>query len=224
MQEGAEKEAGTMRSKKEYQIHWATHHDVFPETPEEAVIYEMISEMANDSNSSKFRENITKWMVGLSESQSKHGYDDDTLAIEVKPQNYTRKATKLGGGGNFNDLTWRRHRKYLQDELLILQSGFHFGKLVYIVEFPYVSIAPILEARLQNILPHGDVPKVYDRWGTFKCTDWSSQPHKVRYLSPEFHHYHHDITPCLQQVLQTSPVDSSTIQAKSFISTLDLLL
>lgn len=211
-----------LKTKQEYQIYWATHHDVVATTPEEVIIYDMIDEMANDGNSSKFRENITKWVLGLSESKSKHGYDDDKMAIEVKPQNITREKTKLTGGGNFNDLTWRRHRKYLEDELLILQSGFHHGKLVYIVEFPYASIAPVLEARLQDVLPNGDVPKVYDRWGTFKCQDWGQHPYKVRYLSQDFLQYQQDISKCLREKL-VQQLDESIIQGKMLLSTLNLL-
>lgn len=184
------------------------------------MIYELIAEQANDANSSKFRENITKWMVGLSESQSKHGYDDDVFAIEVKPQNYTG-TTKLGGGGNFNDLTWRRHNKYLQDKLVILQSGFHYGKLLYIVEFPYASIAPALQLRLQNILPQGDVPKIYDRWGTFKSTDWCQQSFTLKYVSPQISQYHAALTPVMYDVMMTGPRDDAPVMCHAVIATLN---
>lgn len=211
-----------MKTKREYQIHWATHQQVIPASPEEQVIYELIAEQANDANSSKFRENITKWMVGLSESHHKHGYDDDVFAIEVKPQNYTG-TTKLGGGGNFNDLTWRRHNKYLHDDALILQSGFHFGKLLYIVAFPYASIAPALELRLQNILPQGDVPKIYDRWGTFKISDWRNAPYTVKYLTPMISQYRDALTSSFHDVLMMGEYDATGVQGTPVRVNLDVL-
>jgi hypothetical protein len=187
----------TVHTKKDYLLHWATTHTVVASTAQETIIYNLIEDMANDVNSSKSRENITKWIVGLSESTKKHGYDDDVLAIDVKPQNYTGKSL-LNGSGNFTDLTWRRHEKYLRDGLVILQSGFYYGKLAYVVEFPYTAIAYHMNNRLMEVLPNGDVPKVYDRWGSFQVKHWANKA-TLKYKSPDITQYASGMTSPLQK-------------------------
>ena len=63
-----------MNNLKDYKLNWtldviSTSMDVKDE-----LIYQLIEETANDSNSSKFREDVTKWVVGLESSNGKHGY------------------------------------------------------------------------------------------------------------------------------------------------------
>jgi hypothetical protein len=122
-------------------------------------------------------------MVGLRPSEGKLGYDDDFAAIEVKPVNYTGKC-KLDGRGNFSDFTWRRHRKYLADNVTMLVSGFNHGKLLYIVEFPYKSISHRIESILQKKFPNGDVKGSYVRTAAFGWNHWTKDTYKVVYLRP----------------------------------------
>lgn len=172
-----------MKTIEEYKLHYALTDVVKPENEAEQIVYGLIEEFANDSNSAKYREDITKLMVGLRPSEGKRGYDDDFEAIEVKPVNYTGNG-KLDGKGNFSDFTWKRHRKYLADNVRMLVSGFNHGKLLYIVEFPYKSVQERIEYVLKNKLPNGDVKGTYVRALTFHWNHWSTHTYKVVYVSP----------------------------------------
>ncbi len=177
--------------KVQFQMEWAKN-EFQPSNEYEILLDELMEEIANDTNSSIYREAITKYEVGLDSSDSKHGYDDDYEAIEVKPQNYRGKS-KVNGSGHFNDMTWRRHYKYLKDEMTILKSGFYYGKLIFIVEFPYTVISNKIESRLKKILPNGDEVRKYDRWGTFTFDDWKDD-FTIRYVSPNINDYKKGMT------------------------------
>ena len=168
---------------EQYKLHYALTDIVTPANEAETVIYDLIEEFANDSNSAKFREDVTKLMVGLRPSEGKLGYDDDHEAIEVKPANYTGKS-KLSGHGNFSDFTWKRHHKYLADNVRMLVSGFNHGKLLYIVEFPYSNLQERIEYMLGRKFPNGDVRGFYLRTASFGWNHWAEGPHSVSYLRP----------------------------------------
>ncbi len=170
-----------MKTAEEYKLHYALNDVVVPVNDTEKVIYDIIQEFANDKNSSKYREDVTKIVVGLRPSEGKKGYDDDFAAIEVKPSNVTDTG-KLDGKGNFSDLTWARHHKYLADDLRMLISGFQNGKLLFIVEFPYTSIKDRVEYILNKKLPNGDIKGTYVRTVAFTYKHWMNQPHKVIFV------------------------------------------
>lgn len=179
-----------MQTLQEYKLHYTLTDDVQVQNPSEALVYELIGEVANDGNSSMFREEITKLMVGLKPSAGKHGYDDDFEAIEVKPANYTGRS-KLDGRGNFSDLTWKRHRKYLKDKVRMLVSGFANGKLLYIVEFPYSALKKRIVHQLVMKLPNGDAVGRYVRNASFNYTHWQDGAYTIRYVRPTLHNYAH---------------------------------
>ena len=172
-----------MKTVEEYKLHYALTDIVEPSDTAEQVIYELIEEFANDSNAAKFREDVTKLMIGLRPSEGKLGYDDDHEAIEVKPVNYTGK-TRLQGQGNFSDFTWKRHRKYLGDNVRMLVSGFNHGKLLYIVEFPYSALQARIEVILHTKFPNGDVRGSYVRTAAFGWNHWIGGQYTVRYVRP----------------------------------------
>jgi len=172
-----------MKTIEDYKLHYALTDIVKPENEAEQVVYELIEEFANDSNSAKFREDVTKLMVGLRPSEAKLGYDDDHEAIEVKPVNYTGKG-KLQGQGNFSDFTWKRHRKYTTDNVKMLVSGFNHGKLLYIIEFPYKALTDRIEYILNMKFPNGDVRGSYVRNASFGWNHWSTGQYKVVYVCP----------------------------------------
>lgn len=171
----------------EYKLNWCL--DRVPEkvSPYEAIIYSLLEEMGNDSNSAKLREDITKIIVGLQPSEGKHGYDDDFEAIEVKPKNFTGK-TKLNGGGQFTDFTWKRDQKYSNDKVTMLVSGFYWGRLVFVVEFPYESLREKIKSQLERILPEGDIPNRYVRSASFSYLDWKDD-FVLKYISPKLDSY-----------------------------------
>ena len=98
------------------------------------IIYSLVEKQANDLNSSTFREDISLRLIGYKNSSGKLGYDGfDTSAnrqLEVKPKNFTGKS-KLSGQGNFTDYTWKRLQKYTDDNVKMVVSGFHYGKIAY---------------------------------------------------------------------------------------------
>lgn len=177
-----------MKRLQQYKLKWTL--DKMPRSidKKDKVIFQLIAETANDANSSKLREDVTKWMVGLESSESKHGYDDDFSAIEVKPKNYTGH-TKLNGGGQFTDFTWKRDKKYAKDKVNMLVSGFCYGKLVFIVEFPYKTIRNRIRKQLSRILPNGDKTNRYVRSASFSYLDWKDSDFNIRFLSPKMEDY-----------------------------------
>lgn len=167
---------------RSYKMNWAMGNVPHLNDSKDELIYQLIEETANDSNSSKFREDVTKWIIGLEASDGKHGYDDDFEAIEVKPKNFTGK-TKLNGGGQFTDFTWKRDEKYFNDNVVMLASGFYHGKLVFVVEFKYSDIRSKIQSQLSRILPDGDTPNRYVRSASFSYLDWKDS-FELKYLSP----------------------------------------
>jgi hypothetical protein len=158
---------------------------------EEKIIYSLIDEFANDKNSSKFREDVTKLMVGKQPSNSKLGYDDDTDPIEVKPANFTGEGNKLNGKGNFSDFTWSRHKKYLNDKVIMLVSGFYKGKLLFIIEFSYDALTDKVEERLNKKLPNGDQKGIYVRSLNFTYKNWQNSTFVIKYMHPDINNFKH---------------------------------
>jgi hypothetical protein len=185
---------------KEYKLNWAL--DTLPTEldSKDELIYQLIEETANDTNSSKFREDVTKWMVGLEISEGKRGYDDDFQPIEVKPKNYTGKS-KLNGGGTFSDFTWRRDKKYSDDGCIMLISGFCYGKLVFVVQFDYKTLQPKIQRQLESHLPDGDKPSRYVRSASFSYLDWKDD-FELKYISPNFDDFKGSFTSGLYQLLK----------------------
>jgi len=177
-----------MKTIEEYKLHFSLEDNITPVDDTERVIYGLIEEFANDKNSSKFREDVTKIMVGLRPSEGKLGYDDDFDAIEVKPVNITGK-DKLNGKGSFSDLTWARHKKYIKDNLRMLISGFQHGKLLFIIEFPYKSIQERMETLLKKKLPNGDVKNTYVRAAAFNYVHWKDENFNVKFIRPNIVKY-----------------------------------
>jgi hypothetical protein len=185
---------------KSYKLNFALNSVPTSLTDEESLIYNLIEESANDSNSSKFREDVVKWMVGLETSESKLGYDDDFHAIEVKPKNFTGK-NKLNGGGQFNDFTWARHEKIISDDATLLSAGFSYGKLIFIVEFKYSTIQDKIHTHLNKILPTGDVTNRYVRSASFSYLDWKDS-FELKYISPNFESFKNTMVAGLYKILK----------------------
>lgn len=177
-----------MKTLQEYKLQYALEDEIAQTEGTEVIIYQLLEESANDTNSSRYREEITKLIVGRTLSERKHGYDDDVEAIEVKPANFTGKS-KLLAGGNFSDLTWKRHAKYLEDNLTMLVSGFSKGKLLFVVKFPYVALEKRMTALLEKHLPNGDLPSRYVRNASFTYKHWSEQPYHICYVRPTITKY-----------------------------------
>lgn len=177
-----------MKTLEQYKLEFALNDKMTAKNGSEKLILELIEEVANDRNSSMFREDVTKLMVGLKPSKSKLGYDDDFEAIEVKPVNFTGGG-KLDGKGNFSDFTWKRHHKYLKDNVRMLVSGFSNGKLLFIAEFPYKTLQDRIVHILKSKLPHGDMKGVYVRNAAFNYKHWMGGPYTIKYVRPNIGDY-----------------------------------
>jgi hypothetical protein len=165
--------------------------DTVPDNLDEkdTIIYELISEAANDDNSSKFREDITLDTCGYDSSPGKLGEDGIDPAngrkIEVKPQNGHNKNNrkkKLSGGGQFTDFTHQRIQKYKNDDILMVVSGFYGGKLKFIVQFDFTSplFLEHITRKVCKALPDGDESSRYCRSAGFGWNQWKHANHLQR--------------------------------------------
>ena len=187
----------------EYKKAFALDYDISHYDAKDMLIHDLLAEQANDSNSSMFREDITNIMSGRQASKGKHGYDHDTLNIEIKPKNFTGKS-KLNAGGQFTDFTWARDAKYSKDNVTMSVSGFNHGKLVFILEFDYNH--PTFRARIQEqlrrLLPNGDEKNRYVRSASFTFNHFKDAPIDVKYISPDISKHQHCIVGPLYNYLK----------------------
>ena len=177
---------------KEYKLNYTL--DTIPDNldKKDSIIYDLLHETFNDSNSSKFREDATNYISGREASAGKHGYDVDNENIEIKPKNYLGK-NKLDCGGQFTDFTWSRHKKYQNDNVVMSVSGFNHGKVVYVLEFDYnhPTFIKRIEHQLLMKLPNGDIPTEYVRSASFRFIHFKDVDIKKVYISPNLESHKH---------------------------------
>lgn len=193
---------------RDYQIRYALNEGWDDTNPQERVIYQLIDSIANDSNSSMYREDITNIMSNREPSKGKHGYDHDSEPIEIKPKNFTG-GKKLDGGGQFNDFTWRRHNKHIDDNVLMSVSGFHYGKLIFIVEFPYSELTERLESQLSRLLPNGDVTNIYVRSCNFSYLNWKDSDFNLVWISENLDDYKDSMVKGLYNTLKSKQTENT---------------
>lgn len=147
------------------------------------LLEELIQFSMNDPNSSQLREAITAKVAGCISIPGKKGRDalDEKTGREkeIKPKNYTGKATN--GGGCFNDYTRARLEKDKQYGLEIIHSLFVDGRVVYVLEFDFDAIAEKLERQIiEKCEVHGND---YVRTASWYYTDWINHPSlKIHYI------------------------------------------
>jgi hypothetical protein len=162
------------------------------------LLIEILNEISCDKNSSSFRENVTLGIVGKKQSSKKLGYDSDDEPLEVKPKNISSLSkNKFDGSGNFSDFTWARHKKYLEDDVKMLVSGFLDGKIIFAISFNYSSEDFIneIERQLTKHLPDGDIVSRYVRSVKFSYKHFIlSDSFKIEYLTPELPKFENKFT------------------------------
>jgi hypothetical protein len=157
-----------------------------------ALFIDLLTLYFNDKNSSRLRELTTLWVFGFQPNTEKLGYNDyridaDTgrrVDCEVKPQNTDDPRKKLNGGGSFNDYTLERFSKDLENNPIILVSGFVGGKLIYIFEFKFECLKEKIKGLLERRFPKGQRREgEYLRSAGFSFRDYKDCPSlKLAYL------------------------------------------
>jgi hypothetical protein len=148
--------------------------------------YELLEFYLNDLNSSTIRQDITCNVLGLKTSKNKLGYDSDSSNDEIKPKNISAKKlkkTNLTCGGGYSDLTHKRHKKFIEDNVMIHCSGFIDGQLMFIIGVPYSDLESHFKQKLDKHLPNGDVINNYVRSATFSFTQIKTCPNtKIEFI------------------------------------------
>lgn len=135
---------------------------------------ELIDMYFNDKNSSTLRQMVSCELAGLKTNPNKLGYDSVGTNDEIKPQNTQSKSKKLNGGGNYTDLTHKRHEKYVLDDVKIHSSGFVNGQLIFMIKIPYVELQSHFKNILNEKLPNGDEKNRYVRTAQFSYTHYKN--------------------------------------------------
>jgi hypothetical protein len=154
-------------------------------------LLELLSMYFNDKNSSTLRQIVSCQIAGLESNPNKLGYDSVGTNDEIKPQNIQIPSKKkLDGGGNYTDLTHKRHQKYIEDDVSIHCSGFVNGQLIFMIKVPYVTIQDHLKSLLNSHLPNGDVKNIYLRSAKFSYKHYKdSKDIVVEFLRNDFYTY-----------------------------------
>ncbi len=161
-------------------VNYSIYHDDIFLTKEEA--FDLLNTYINDKNSSTLREEITLKVANVQSVDKKLSYDGFDVYgnhYEVKPANINtgqRIRRKLDGGGSYNDMTWARHYKYLEENPRVLISGFVDGLLAYIFEVPYFVFRIYMEEKLMKHLGATDTPYKYLRSFKFTFKHWKDYP------------------------------------------------
>lgn len=147
-----------------------------------SILLDLLTIYFNDLNSSTIRELVVAVVAGYEPSTKKLGYNGfrqntPTGTIEyceIKPRNFrtdstAKKPTKLNGGGNFTDYTWKRFKKHQEENPNMLIAGFVDGHLIYIFGFSFCeqSFTSRLEEQLKHRFPDGDIEGEYGRSASF---------------------------------------------------------
>jgi hypothetical protein len=105
----------------------------------------------SDSNSSMLRERMILKFLGYQSYEDKHGMDGYCPITgkqkEVKPC-FIVEGQRVGSSGKFNDSTTELLNK--KDGCDVICAAFHEGKFLYIVEFPFELIKPILQKKVDD--------------------------------------------------------------------------
>ncbi len=168
-----------------------------------SLLSDLLTMYMNDKNSSTLREYLTVTIAGYEHSEGKIGFNGfqqssiiggNPLYCEAKPKNINsvdfhnpdkKTRRKLNGSGNYTDYTWARFEKDKREAPQLLVSGFVDGKLIYIIEFPFIceSFIANFDKQLQRHFPDGDVKGRYLRSCIFDYKNFiDNKDAKVVYL------------------------------------------
>lgn len=161
---------------------------------------EILKYYINDLNSSTLRELVTCSVAGYKQNRGKLGYDGvkitndgNTKYCEVKPKNYIidHSKSKLNGGGNFTDFSWKKLKKYALENPSMLLSGFVNGELIYIIEFDFNNegFKERLKEQLLTRFPEGDKTGFWLRSAQFSFKHFKDYEYKKLYVHKNIQNY-----------------------------------
>jgi len=138
-----------MKTIDDYIVEFSTENQHI-EDNKDYLLYEFSKTIINSLSTGEFREIVINSVCGLKRSTTKLGYDSDSGNYEIKSKIFLNGTSKqkLNGGGNFSDLTWNRHKKYLSDRAIMLVGGFVDGILIYVLSFPYNELRILINKKL----------------------------------------------------------------------------
>ena len=164
-----------------------------------ALLSELITLYINDKNSSTIREILSVSLAGYTHNTEKIGFNGfrqdgygKPINCEAKPKNIRSDSErKLNGGGNFTDYTWARFHRDMQSHLNLVISGFVDGKMLYCLEFPFVSTNFLthLQEQLTKRFPNGDVKGQYLRSASFSFKHYKDTQIRIIYVCKELEDY-----------------------------------
>jgi hypothetical protein len=165
------------------------------------LLLDIVKMYFNDKNSSTLRELIMCEISDIEPSLKKLGYDGfgkiDREPHENKPQSYDTKninASKLTGGGNYTDMTHRRHIKYFNDDVILHLAGFVDGILIYQFMVKYRELIEHFKKQLDKHLPNGDKTQTYLKSMTIPLTQLEKCDVKLEFITEDIEKYRKFLT------------------------------
>lgn len=175
--------------------------------PTKEQFIELLNKYFNDKNSSTLREEVMCYISGKTPNTDKLGYDCLDSNDEMKPKNHDTtnpKSKKLDGGGNYSDMTHKRHEKFNNDNVVIHVGGFVDGKLIYQFKVPYSGLSEKFNEQLNKKFPNGDIESQYLRSMTFSLSSLKEcKDVTIEYMSEDINNYTSCMTGTLHKYLMT---------------------
>ena len=167
---------------------------------------ELLIKYLNDKNSSTLRQDIMCEVAGVKSNPNKLGYDGKDTTDEMKPNNVDTtnpKSKKLSGGGNYTDMTFKRHNAFCDQDAQIHIGGFVDGKHIFQITVPYREMITHFENQLMKRLPNGDQPTQYLRSMYFSLTQIKKCDNVLlTYITQDLENYRGHITKPLYTYLR----------------------
>jgi len=177
------------KSVNEYVIDYALGREEILDHKDE-IIFDLAKMLLRSTSTGEFRQIPILALCGHRGSIGKFGYDSSDGNIEVKSIVYSPN-NKLNGGGSYSDLTWARHKKYVDDDVRLVLGGFVDGRIVYVIEVKYSDIVDRIEYTLKDALPDGDKVREYSRASRF--TYCAYDKFEIKYLHSDIEKYKYAI-------------------------------
>ncbi len=156
-------------------------------------LYELARVVLSSPQAGTIREIPIAFVCNRTWSTTPGGYDVLDKNVEIKTKciltepgilgETITKNPKHNGLGKFAKWTWARHKKYLDDNVIISIGGYTNGRLLFVIDFPYVNLKEYAEEKLTKQFPDGDVVGVYLNTLDFSWLRFKDGEFRVRFVS-----------------------------------------